>query len=201
MSVSVGFSATGRKTPHSYWLHVKQVHQCARAVHSLFFQGTRVRLQLRSRLQNPSTRCLAIPVLLWIPQTLAHSHQLIPPGLGGNDHELGQHGDGIETTVVRRDNVRAVLRLEPLEEAGFRRPETLAGLNRPVDDVVAQLVHVVETPRLGRASEIRGSHVSRDEAKDIPERHLVVDHLVPAGGVVDFVEFAMRPRVVGDLMA
>lgn len=57
--------------------------------------------------------------------------------------------------------------------------EVIRGVEVEVYDVVPQRGQVVLAPAGFRTRTVRRPHVRRDEAEDVAERHLVLDHLVP----------------------
>lgn len=67
--------------------------------------------------------------------------------------------------------------------------------------MVAQSLQVILAAGLGSARRVRGAHIGGEEAKDIPQSHLVLDHLVLALSGSDSAKVLVTPGVAGNLVA
>lgn len=64
--------------------------------------------------------------------------------------------------------------------------------------MIAQLFHIFLAAR--RASRVRRAHISREEAKDVAERHFVLPHFIFPLVRFKIIEICVRPGVRTDLM-
>lgn len=67
--------------------------------------------------------------------------------------------------------------------------------------MVSQICHISLTPTLCIAVTVWWPHVCRKEAQNIPERHLVLDHLISSLRGGDFGQILVRPRMARNLVA
>lgn len=152
-----------------------------------------------------------VPVSLVISKALADGNSSVTSILESLEHELGQVLGGLLVDVVSDGEevvVGRVLASEGVREVVLGVLDLVRGgvvvvisVQIEVGDVVAESLQVVLAARLGGARRVRGAHVGGEETEDVPEGHLVLDHLVLALSRGNGAQVLVAPGVGGDLVA